>query len=257
MSVSLFANALRTHSRLRVLTATRVALPVTRSISSLVAFRTAVPKNVSLSVSRLFMTSQVARNDLKDDARGTAASSIIFVARISPSTTEEELTKFFSEFGEVTRVRDIRLHASRVGRSRGTALVEFASKESAVAAIESASLKPLHLGGRDVHVDYCKFEPGKVEQVTDPSDKLYFSGCTGDESDIRTIFNQFNDSIIDINLLKDSWTGQHSTSGFVRFNSIETATEALKAVEGTQTPDGKHLSVSYARPFRFKSKKAT
>jgi len=250
MSVSLFANALRTHSRLRVLTATRVALPVTRSISSLVAFRTAVPKNVSLSVSRLFMTSQVARNDLKDDARGTAASSIIFVARISPSTTEEELTKFFSEFGEVTRVR---LHMTQAGNSRGMANVDFTSKESAVATIESATLKPIHLRGRDLHVDYSKFEPFQARPVTDPSDRLYFSGCAGNESEIRTIFNQFNDSIIDIDLLKNPRTRKRASAGFVQFKSIETATEALEALHGTQTPDGEQLNVVYARPRRSQS----
>ena len=58
----MFANALRTHSRLRVLTATRVALPATKSFGSLVSCRTAAPKNVSLSVLRSFTTSQVARN---------------------------------------------------------------------------------------------------------------------------------------------------------------------------------------------------
>ena len=72
----MFGNALRTHSRLRVLTATRVALPATRSIGSLVSCRTAVPKNVSLSVFRSFTTSQVcngsegasqvARNESED-----------------------------------------------------------------------------------------------------------------------------------------------------------------------------------------------
>jgi RNA recognition motif. (a.k.a. RRM, RBD, or RNP domain) len=62
-SVSMFANALRTHSRFRVLTATRVALPATRGITSLVAFRTAAPKDVSLSVSRSFTTTQLAREE--------------------------------------------------------------------------------------------------------------------------------------------------------------------------------------------------
>ena len=61
--VSMLANALRTHSRLRVLTATRITLPATRSITSLVACRTTIPQNVSLSVSRSFTTTQVAREE--------------------------------------------------------------------------------------------------------------------------------------------------------------------------------------------------
>ena len=84
MSVSVFANVLRTHSRLRVLTATRVTIPATRSISTLVAFRTALPKNVSVSVSRSFTTSQVVRNELEDGASSAAptdASSDTILAR--------------------------------------------------------------------------------------------------------------------------------------------------------------------------------
>jgi hypothetical protein len=75
MSVSIFANVLRTQSRLRVLTATHAALPATRSISSLVAFRTAVPKNVLLSASRSFTTSQVARNEDASRAAQTETPS--------------------------------------------------------------------------------------------------------------------------------------------------------------------------------------
>ena len=105
MSVSMFANALRSHSRLRVLTATRVAIPATRNISSLVAFRTAIPKNVSLAVSRSFTTSQVARNDYGNNMVLNPPSSTVFVANIPWSATEADLTDIFSEFGEVASIR--------------------------------------------------------------------------------------------------------------------------------------------------------
>lgn len=105
MSVSMFANALRTQSRIRVLTAARVALPATRSISSLVAFRTAVPKNVSLSASRLFTTSQVAHYDSEHNASRNPPSTTVFVANIPWNTTEEDLKEVFTEFGDVLAVR--------------------------------------------------------------------------------------------------------------------------------------------------------
>ena len=105
MSVSIFANALRTHSRLRVLTATRVALPATRSISSLVAFRTAVPKNVSLAVSRLFTTSQVTCSEYENDTPRPPPTNTVFVANIPWSATEEDIGDVFSEFGEIKSVR--------------------------------------------------------------------------------------------------------------------------------------------------------
>ena len=105
MSVSMFTNALRVHSRARVLTAARVAFPATRSISSLVAFRTALPKNVSLSVSRSFTTSQVARDGYSRDESKTTISNTIFIANIPWSATEEDLGEVFSEFGKVVSVR--------------------------------------------------------------------------------------------------------------------------------------------------------
>ena len=102
----MFANALRTHSRVRVLTATRLALPASRSISSLVAFRMAVPKNVSLSVSRSFTTSQLARNDdYGDEASRPMANATIFVANIPWGATEDDLRSAFSEFGLITNIR--------------------------------------------------------------------------------------------------------------------------------------------------------
>lgn len=105
MSVSIFTNALRTQSRLRVMTAARVALPATRSISIQAAFRTAVPKNVSFSVSRLFTTSHVARYESEYSAPKNPPSPTIFVANIPWNTTEEELSEIFTDFGEVRAVR--------------------------------------------------------------------------------------------------------------------------------------------------------
>jgi nucleolin len=239
----MFANALRTHARLQVLTATRVALPATRSISSLVAFRTAVPKNVSLVVLRSFTTSQVARNDFERDSR---ASSTIFVANIPWSATEEDISEVFGEFGKVLNVR---LHMGADGRPRGICHIDFASKESAVAALESAAQEPIHLAGRDLRVDYS--DGVKSPAAPQAGDKLYFSGCAGDESEVREIFKDFNDSIVDIHLLKDPQTGERLPTGFVQLNSIATATEALDALNGTQTPYGESLAVSYARPRRF------
>ena len=78
----------------------------------------------------------------------------------------------------------------------GIAHVDFSSKESSLA--ESAGQEPIHLSGRDLRVD---FSAGNWAQpVTDPSDKLYFTGCSGDEINVQSIFKQFSESIIDAHL---------------------------------------------------------
>jgi len=246
MSVSMFTNALRAQSRLRVLTAARVALPVTRSISSLVAFRTAVPKNVSPSVSRLFTTSRVAPYDNSPKA---PPGPTIFVAKIPWNTTEQDLTQVFSEFGEVTAVR---LHINSDGRPRGIAHIDFANAESAVATVDSAMQEPIHLAGRDLRIDFAVGLRDR-DSALEPNEKLYFSGFAGDEMQLRNIFNKFADSLVDIHLLKNPVTGERNPTGFLQFESKQVATEALEALNGVQTPDGETLNLSYARPRRTQS----
>lgn len=54
-------------------------------------------------------------------------------------------------------------------------------------------------------------------------------------------------------IVKDPQTGQRLPTGFVQLNSIQTATEALESLNGTQTAFGESLVLSYARPRRFQS----
>jgi RNA recognition motif-containing protein len=42
--------------------------------------------------------------------------------------------------------------------------------------------------------------------------------------------------------------GDHSGSGFIRFNSIESATAARQALNGTQTARGEEITVEFAKP---------
>jgi RNA recognition motif-containing protein len=173
----------------------------------------------------------VARNELEGDASSAEATSTIFVGNISRLSNEDELAQAFAKFGQVTGVE---IHHYYDGRSRGSAHVHFASKDSAVAAAK----EPINLADRELRVEF--------RLAKDPTKNLYFKGSATGEPEIRTIFEQFNDSIIEIEMLRKRKVGV--TSGFVRFNSVETATDALKALDGTQTLDGKPLILAYARP---------
>jgi RNA recognition motif-containing protein len=84
------------------------------------------------------------------------------------------------------------------GRPRGIAHVDFENLDSAVAAVESSQQEAIHVGGRDLRLDFSDGQKGKA--ANPPNVKLYFQGCSGDESDIRTIFQQFSNSIVDIHL---------------------------------------------------------
>lgn len=52
--------------------------------------------------------------------------------------------------------------------------------------------------------------------------------------------------------MRDPRTGKPGQSGFVTFNSIENATLAMEAVDGTKAPNGENLTVAYAHGLRSK-----
>ena len=53
--------------------------------------------------------------------------------------------------------------------------------------------------------------------------------------------------------MRNPHTGARTPAGFLLFTNQETATEALEALDGTETPEGEHLALSYARPRRNQS----
>ena len=86
------------------------------------------------------------------------------------------------------------------GRPRGTGHIDYASMDGVVAAVESAAKEPIDLLGRKLRVHFS--HGNIIRKPVAPHERLHFSGCTGDESKIRTIFQQFSNSILDIYLCK-------------------------------------------------------
>jgi hypothetical protein len=91
-------------------------------------------------------------------------------------------------------LRTTSLDFFRNGRFRRACHVDFASKDGALAAGTTAAQNPIHIGDCELRIEYS----ADRKPVTDPSNKLYFSGCSSDESEIRTIFQQFSESILEV-----------------------------------------------------------
>ena len=91
------------------------------------------------------------------------------------------------------------LDLNQDGRPRGIAHVDFANAESAVATIDSAMQEPIHLGGRDLRLDFA-VGLRERESALQPSEKLYFSGFSGEETELKAIFQKFDDSLVDIHI---------------------------------------------------------
>lgn len=71
----------------------------------------------------------------------------VFVGNLAYSLTNEELSAFFSQFGEVLSARIIKDRES--GRSRGFAFVEFNSEEAVEAALKATDQE---LSGRNLNI---------------------------------------------------------------------------------------------------------
>jgi cold-inducible RNA-binding protein len=76
----------------------------------------------------------------------------IYVGNLSYSVTEQQLSEYFSKFGEVTDVKVITDRAT--GRSKGFAFVTFASNNAVNTAVEKANGEEFE--GRRLKVNVAK-----------------------------------------------------------------------------------------------------
>jgi RNA recognition motif-containing protein len=83
------------------------------------------------------------------------------------------------------------------GRPRGFAHVSFENVKNAVAAVLSATEEPIHIGGRDLVVNFAKPKVN-ARANKEPNEKLYFSGCAQGEAALRELMKDVEDDIVSI-----------------------------------------------------------
>ncbi len=75
------------------------------------------------------------------------------------------------------------------GGHKGCGRVDFRHLEDAITAYQSGQAEPFYLMGRTLFVDYSSKTQGNKNHV------LYFSYFTGNEEDIRTTLQEYEDRI--------------------------------------------------------------
>ena len=87
------------------------------------------------------------------------------------------------------------------GDHSGCGFVRFKSIESATAAMLAVN-GTRTAKGEIITVQYAKPRKENVSNGGNhkPNQRLYVKGCTGDVSEIRTVFQEFSDSIKDVSL---------------------------------------------------------
>jgi len=157
-----------------------------------------------------------------------------------------EIKALFQEFS--ASLKDIYLNVDlQSGDHTGSGIVRFDSIESATAAMALDGTQTAN--GEKITLKYENPKPSKAKAekpTLGPNRKIFFSGCTGAVSDIKNIFREFDASIMNIHLLNNPHSGDHSGRGFVFFDTVESATAAMQALNGTQTANGETITLNYS-----------
>ena len=142
----------------------------------------------------------------------------IFIARLSPATTEEDLQNLFSEFGSILKIKLLRDSKS----SRAYAFVQYSQPEHADAAITKANGRLLD--GRNI-----KVERAKVQRT------LFIAKFSRsmEEDELRELVKSFG-PIENITIIKNRQSQKSKGCGFIRFAYREDALEAFEALKLSQ-----------------------
>lgn len=156
--------------------------------------------------------STVSEGGLKDLGKGNEDKKI-FVGGIAYDVTNEDLSQYFSQYGEVAQAQV--KYDRNTGRSRGFAFVEFTTGEACRAALNA---REQSLKGKTVEVKPAKSRENK---------KVFVGGLPADhpEEELRAHFEQYG-KVEDIEWPFDKQTKARRNFAFIVFEEEEAAERA-------------------------------
>lgn len=157
----------------------------------------------------------------------------IFVGGIAYDVTNEDLSAYFSQFGEVAQAQV--KYDRNTGRSRGFAFVEFTTGEACKAAL---SCKDQSLKNKQIEVKPAKSRENK---------KVFVGGLPAEhpENELRAYFEKFG-KVEDIEWPYDKQTKARRNFAFIVFEEEEAADRASATPK--QTFGGRECDVKKAVP---------
>ncbi|KAJ2042312.1 nuclear localization sequence binding protein, partial [Coemansia sp. S155-1] len=194
-------------------------------------------------------TTEVVAKKQKTDAEEETTFSV-FVGNLPWSATNESMEEAFGSYGKVLSAR-IALDGS-TGRSRGFGYVDFADAESRDKAINGGSFD---MDGRDVRVDKAEKSSSSKPARGDanapsnstPSATLFIGNMSFNttEDSLREAFAECG-TVVSARIPTDRDTGRMKGFGYIEFDSVEAATEALKY--NNTDLDGRNIRLDYSTP---------
>eukprot|EP00938_MAST-03A_sp_MAST-3A-sp1_P003929 g3929.t1 len=174
--------------------------------------------------------------DSKDDGGDAGPTLDVFVGNLSWDTTDKTLSQEFSNVGKISNV-EVKCRAD--GRSKGWAVVTFASIDAAQEAVDSLDGK--EIDGRAIRVEFqrgpgksrgrrrAKKKPARGDAA--PSKNIFVGNLPWDVNDdeLKDMFSGLSPISAEI---KQGFDGRSRGYGIVSFGSIEQAQKAISAVNG-------------------------
>ncbi|OIW15647.1 hypothetical protein TanjilG_08223 [Lupinus angustifolius] len=194
------------------------------------------------------------RKQDRDNALSNTKFNNVYVKNLSESITDDDLNKFFGEYGTITSSVVMR---DGDGKSKGFGFVNFENPDDAAKAVEALNGKKFddkewYVGKAQKKSEREQELKGRFEQsIKEVSEKnhgvnLYLKNLDdsiGDEK-LKELFAEFG-TITSYKVMRDP-SGVSRGSGFVAFSTPEEASRALAEMNGKMIA-GKPLYVALAQ----------
>lgn len=201
-------------------------------------------------------TTKKAKTEAVTTATGEESTQKnLFVGNLSWNIDEAWLRETFEEHGELSGCRVMTDKAT--GRSKGFGYVEFVKAEDAAAAYDAK--KGYELDNRAINLDWASAKPNNADsqndrrkqygdQLSEPTDTLFVGNLSFDvgQEQVSEAFSAHG-TILSVRLPTRPEDGLPKGFGYVTFTTVEEATGALEAMQGSYI-SSRPIRLDYSQP---------
>uniref|UniRef100_A0A1B6IC84 RRM domain-containing protein n=1 Tax=Homalodisca liturata TaxID=320908 RepID=A0A1B6IC84_9HEMI len=194
------------------------------------------------------------KNELDEDEQGretddqgarngkNSSHEKLFVGGLSWETTQENLQRYFSRYGEV--IDCVVMKNSESGRSRGFGFVTFADPANVTLVLQNG---PHQLDGRTIDPKPCNPRTLQKPKRSSSYPKVFLGGLPSNvtETDLRTYFMRFG-KVMEVVIMYDQEKKKSRGFGFLSFEDEESVERCVS--EHFVNLSGKQVEIKKAEP---------
>ncbi|XP_039291904.1 heterogeneous nuclear ribonucleoprotein 27C isoform X3 [Nilaparvata lugens] len=193
------------------------------------------------------------KNEMDEDEQGTLVEDVdgqnssnnaekLFVGGLSWETTQDNLQRYFSRYGEV--IDCVVMKNSESGRSRGFGFVTFSDPANVQLVLQNG---PHQLDGRTIDPKPCNPRTLQKPKRSSSYPKVFLGGLPSNvtETDLRTYFMRFG-RVMEVVIMYDQEKKKSRGFGFLSFEDEESVERCV--AEHFVNLSGKQVEIKKAEP---------